>query len=167
MRLDQGWLSGEIFSKTHLLLGIEWYNQARYDEARTLLLPNTTLNRDDPVLQAQIAESFRYLSLIQQQQGDQAGAVESLQQARAIKADDPRVQFQYGRALYGLDPQRVAEVEQAFSSALALRPAEPAMWQAVIGFWRQVGETERADTLCRQATAPELVTALSDSCASP
>jgi Flp pilus assembly protein TadD len=162
--LDRGWVDPEIRFLAWRLWGVSLHRQYREDEAESALRKAIALYPGGEQLQPTLADVYRFLGLSQRTQGNMEGAVQSLATSVRLNAGNPWARIQLGQTLYMHDARRASEAEREFSVALSLKPGDIRIWKRVIDFWRENGETARADSLCREARERGIVSGLEEVC---
>ena len=164
--LDRGWLDPETRFLAWHLWGVSLHGQHRQAEAESALWKAIALYPGVEQLQLTLSNTYRFLGLSQRNQGNLEGAVQSLATSVRLNAGNPWARIQLGQTLYQHDARRVPEAEREFSVALSLKPGDIRVWKSVIHFWRQNGETGRADSLCLEARGRGFVSGLEEVCPS-
>lgn len=116
---------------------------------------------------ASCAAVYRELGWSQYNLGRLEEGLRNLEISVQLQGNSPLARLRYGQALYGYDPKRVAEVDVQFAEALRLQPGNTEMWQAIITFWVEHQENERAQRLCAQARQSGFTSGLEEVCPSP
>jgi tetratricopeptide (TPR) repeat protein len=164
--LDQGWLDLETRFLAWHLWGVSLHEQHRQAEAESALWKAIALYPGVEQLQRTLSNTYRFLGLSQRNQGNLEGALQSLATSVRLNAGNPWARIQFGQTLYKHDARRAPEAEREFSVALSLEPDDIRIWRSVIRFWRQNGETGRADSLCLEARERGFVSGLEEVCPS-
>jgi len=164
--LDRGWLDPETRFLAWRLWGASLYRQHRQAEAESALWKAIAVYPGEEQLQPTLSDAYRFLGLSQRNQGNLKGALESLATSVRLNPENPWARIQFGQTLYWHDAGRASEVEREFSVALNLEPGDIRIWESVIRFWRQNGETGRADSLCLEARERGFVSGLEEVCPS-
>ena len=164
--LDRGWLDVEMRCQAWHRWGRWLYEQEHNSEAERALHMAIEVCPQAQRFDRVVSESYRLLGLVQWNLEQLEQAVQTLEKAIQFDGRNAWAHVGFGKALYRHDDQRMAEVEQEFTTALTLEPADAGLWQSLIQFWLQVGEDERAASLCLQAQRQGLVSELKEVCSS-
>lgn len=164
--VDRGWVDEETRLRAWLQWGAYLHNQHRYAEAEVFLKRVIATSSESSAFSPLLSEMHRFLGLSQWAQGDMSEAVESLRRAVELNDWNTWAHIHYGKVLYLFDPRLASQTEREFAIALRQNPGVD-IWQNLIGFWRWVGEIERANRMCDQAASAGLSADLDQECQRP
>jgi tetratricopeptide (TPR) repeat protein len=97
------------------------------------------------------SESYRFLALAELARDAPERALQHIDQALLLDENNAWAYVHFGQILAMKQPERLADAEQAFASALELQPGNVAIWQHIALLWRQYGNAEASAELCHQA----------------
>lgn len=161
--IDHGWIDDEMRPRAWLQWGAYLHDQQRDVEAEAVLERAIATSPESPALSSLLSEMYRFLGLSQAAQGKMIEAVQSMKRAVELNDRNTWAHIHYGKVLYFFDPHLAHQTEHEFVIALEQNP-DVDIWRNLIGFWRWVGEIERANQMCDQATSAGLSSDLVQEC---
>ncbi|MBC7227478.1 MAG: tetratricopeptide repeat protein [Thermoflexales bacterium] len=160
---DHGWIDEETRLRAWLRWGTYLLEHQREKEAETVLERAIAICPESPTFSPLLSEIYRILGLSQWAQGKKVEAVSSLRRAVELNDKNTWAHIHYGKIIYLFDRNLATQTENEFNIALKQNPGVD-IWRNLINFWRSVGESARADQLCKQATLSGLSKELGEEC---
>ncbi len=160
--IDSGWADAGIRFLGWYRYG-QWLSEKFGDYPATVEVMQRAISifPEKSPLKYVLSDAYRYIGFAQLFQGNTQDAVNNFRTAVNIDPTNGWARIGLGKALYRMDPEKIAEVETNFSAAIEWRWENKSIWQDILIFWVENNHPDQAARVCAQADQKGMVV---DSC---